>query len=171
MPTTFSVSIKDYDTQTGRVGFNVDTPDGLTYDALDSSTQSLALAVQQMIVGLVVSTSLTTVTRWQGSFNASSDKVAQRGNKWFVRYIDASEFLDAANTVPNPSYLGTFDFSIPTANLDLRDNNENFVYTLDGTGQLQVFTDFVTEAEAIVRSPNGGTIFIQTIEAVTSRGG
>lgn len=171
MTSTFSVSIRDYDTQIGRVGFNVDTPDGTTYDALYASCQLLADSIEPLILGLVTSTQLTTVDRRQGSFNASGDKTAQRGNKWFVRYIDGQEFLDGENTVPNPSYLGTFDFSIPTADLSFRNNNENYVFTLADGGTDPLFDTFVANAEAVVKSPNGGDIFIQTIEAVTSRGG
>lgn len=172
MPSNQTISINDYDGQTGVVGWNL-VPLDIT-NLVDQTTAINAFIAQIELatLGVVVSKRTNIQTQLASNSLASSDENAQRGNKWRISYYDDLEFLDSpTDSVPNPGYLKPFDMEIPTADLSQRVGNSNVVFTLDG-GTVGGFpSGFVTAMQATVRSPYGGNIVVTLIEAVTRSGG
>lgn len=175
MPSNFTMSINDYDAQTGIVGFQVAEVTDLNFVGIATQLGEWRASVLPLIRGLVVQSQLSIVSRFSAADVPATDDQAQRGNKWRVSYRDTTPFLDApANTVVNYGYLKQFDFEIPTANLTLRENNSDVIYTSGGGGvgaSAAVINAFVTETNQIVRSPYGGDGAVILIEAVTRSGG
>jgi hypothetical protein len=90
-----------------------------------------------------------------------ADELAQRETKWLVIYQDTTQFLDAANTITNPSYLKIFTSEIPTADIT---GNKIPAGTEDEVDLTEPVTAaFVTEFEANVRSPYNHSASAPTI--------
>lgn len=49
------------------------------------------------------------------SFESATDGAGNREAKWLVRMRDTTQFLGAANTMPNPGWGSIFTFTIPGA--------------------------------------------------------
>lgn len=174
MPSNASWSINDYDAQTGIVGIQTQEVTAGNLVAVATAMGNFRTAMQELIRGVVVQSQLSIVSRFSASDVPSTDDLAQRGNKWRVQYRDNTQFLDAGETVVNYGYLKMFDVEIPTANLTLRENNSDVIYTLTnggiGAGAADI-NAFVAAFNALVRSPYGGAAQVIMIEAVTRAGG
>ena len=175
MPSNASISINDYDSQTGIVGFQVAEVTAATIVGIATAMGTFRLAMMPLIRGVVVQSQLSIVSRFGASDVPATDDQAQRGNKWRVSYRDNTQFLDApTNSVVNYGYLKQFDFEVPTANLTLRENNSDVIYTNSGGGvgaAASDINDFVAATNSLARSPYGGDAAVIRIEAVTRSGG
>lgn len=175
MPSNASISINDYDAQTGIVGFQTAEVTAGNFIGIATALGTFRTTMQELIRGVVVQSQVSIVSRFSASDVPSTDDLAQRGNKWRVSYRDNTPFLDApTNSVVNYGYLKQFDVEIPTANLTLRENNSDVIYTLAGGGVGAAEADieaFVTAFNNVVRSPYGGDAQVIMIEAVTRSGG
>lgn len=157
-----------------------------SYDLIDHSEETSGFTVQ---TGAVTAVSLpgllTEIGTFRGAVNgivlgnpfkeslkvfdtklgnaAPADQDAQRERKWLVRYEDNLPFFDdPVNAIPNEGYGKVFTFSIPTADISGRLlPNTDFADLADTE-----IAAFVTAAEAMLRSPYGGTINILSIQAV-----
>jgi hypothetical protein len=91
-----------------------------------------------------------------------TNEFAQRETKWLVKYHDSQPFFDPPDdAIPNEGYLKPFDFEIAAADLSLLDNNSDFLpFTVTQAGALK------SAAEAMLRSPYGGTITVDSIQQV-----
>lgn len=99
-----------------------------------------------------------------------TDENSNRANKWLVTYEDITQWLNPpTNDIPNPNYLKVFNFEIPMADLSLRVNNSDVVFTRAGIGTINppVFDDLVTRLELLVKSPSGGSIRVHQIRLET----
>lgn len=175
MPSNASLSINDYDAQTGIVGFQVAEVTAANLVGIATAMGTFRTTLTALIRGVVVQSQLSIISRFSASDVPATDDQAQRGNKWRVSYRDNTPFLDdPANTVVNYGYLKQFDFEIPTANLTLRENNSDVIYTLANGGigaSAAAINAFVAAANGLVRSPYGGDCQVINIEAVTRSGG
>lgn len=175
MPSNLSISINDYDAQTGIVGFQCAEVSDTNFVGIATAFGEFRAAMMPLIRGVAIQSQMTIVSRFAAADQPATDDQAQRGNKWRVVYRDNSQWADApTNSVPNYGYLKTFDVEIPTANLTLRENNSDVIYTQSGGGvgaadaQIEAF---VAEFNSLVRSPYGGDAQVLRIEAVTRTGG
>jgi len=175
MPSNYSISINDYDGQTGIVGVQMAELTVGNFVGILTALGTLRTAMAPLIRGLMVQSQVSIINRLAASTDKASDDQAQRGNKWRVSYRDNTPFLDApTNSVVNYGYLKPFDVEIPTANLTLRENNSDVIYTLASGGVGAAATDIEDFADAfnnVVRSPYGGDAEVLLIEAVTRSGG
>lgn len=175
MPSNASWSINDYDGQTGIVGVQTTEITDLNFVAVATQMGTFRTTLTELIRGIFVQAQLSIISRFAASTDKATDDLAQRGNKWRVQYRDNTQFLDApTNSVVNYGYLKPFDFEVPTADLTLRENNSDIIYTLAGGGVGAASADieaFVAAANALVRSPYGGAAQVLMIEAVTRSGG
>lgn len=169
MPDQASITIVDYDGQDGIVGLNCQVLTAANFDAQNTALVDLRTAIGDIIDGLVASSRITHLQTLLSSAARATDPNAQRGNKWMVHAHDATLNLGAG--VPNPYYLKPFHYEIPTADLELRVDNKNEVWVEGGANNVADFDDFVTAFEAFAKSPVGGSLQIDSIEAVTSSGG
>ena len=108
---------------------------------------------------------LSDITR--GTNNPSTDPEAQREEKWYITFEDVTEWLDdPVNTIPNPGFRKIYGTEIPMADLSLRDNNSEVVYTQAGGGVDPLFDTFVTAFNNAARSVNGGNVVVVKIHSV-----
>ena len=171
MPTFGSISLNDYDGQTGVVGFRLEEATGANFVALATAMGDIRAGVEGITIGTTVKSEMSIIARFAASDVRATDPTAQRGNKWRVVYTDDQPFLDPGpNTIPNPGYRGSFDVEIPTADLTLRVNNSDIVYS-NGVGVDPAFEAFVLPFITNCRSPYSGTVAVNYIEAVTRSGG
>lgn len=175
MPTNLSISVNDYDAQTGIVGFQCAEVTDTNIVGIGTAFNTFRTTMMELLRGIAIQSQMTILSKYEASDVPASDDQAQRGNKWRVVYRDNTEFLDApTNSVVNYGYRKTFDLELPTANLTLRENNSDVIYTLAGGGVGAGAGDinaFVTAFNNLVRSPYGGDAQVIRIEAVTRTGG
>lgn len=171
MPSTGSLTLNDYDGQPGIIGYNTAevTAANLAGIALDMG--SFRTAVEAVTLGVSIKSELSIISRFNASNSKSADVLAQRGNKWMVSYLDATEFLDGGNTIPNPGYRKSFTLDIPTADLSYRTQGQDIVWALGGANNHVDFDNLVSKTETLIRSPYSGLVEVQQIEAVTRAGG
>lgn len=175
MPNNYSVSINDYDTQTGIMGFAFTELTAGNFTAVLAQLGAVRAALPPLIRGTIVSANVGIQNRLASGDTPSTDDQAQRGNKWRVVIRDTAQWANPpTNTVVNYGFGKTFDVEIPTANLTLRENNSDIIYTEAGGGVGAAAADiqtFVDAVEACWLSPYGGTGTVVKIEAVTRNGG
>lgn len=123
---------------------------------------NIRVAIEGITLGTVSNEQLMVFSTPLGSTPPASVD-AQRERKWLVVYEDTTEFFDpGVNAIPNAGYRKKFTLEIPTA---------------DYTGRLLPGTDladqdnpeiqaFVSEFEALARSPYGGGVNVLSISAV-----
>lgn len=175
MPGNYSVSINDYDGQTGITGISFIELTAANFVTVLGQLGTFRSTLQALIRGVQVQAQVSIISRLAPGNTRADDDQAQRGNKWRVSYRDTTAFLDApTNTIVNYGYQKPFDYEIPTANLSLRENNSDVIYTEAGGGVGLAAADIEAHAaafEAVGRSPYGGECVVQFIEAVTRSGG
>lgn len=171
MPSTASLTLNDYDGQSGVVGWNTQEVTAANFVDVATGLGSMRDKIEEVTLGISIKSELSIISRFNGSNAQATSELAQRGNKWRIAYTDDTEFLDApTNTIPNPGYRKSFDLELPTADLSLREANSDFVYS-GGTGVSLAFETLATAVEAEVRSPYSGEVVVQFIKAVTRSGG
>lgn len=167
MPDRAVISVRDFDREIGTFSINTDVITSANFNDLTSDVNALRLALQAMILGEVLQTQITKVSKHSAA--ETTDPQAQRETKWQVLFRDTAAYLDPpGNTVPNPGYLREFVAEIPCANLDLlpaagSGQVEGLRY-LDLTGTEAAA--FVTAFEAVARSPTGGAVEVIAIRQV-----
>jgi len=111
---------------------------------------TLGTATAGITLGVVNKTT-TTLADTPGNPGPSSNPLAQREQKWFVRYHDAVNYKK-------------FDVSIGTADTSLLTNNSEFLDLSDG-GPIEAFVDAF---EAVVKSPYDDThaVVVDSIQYV-----
>lgn len=171
MASTGSITLKDYDGNTGVVGFHTAEITAANFAGMTSAIEDLEDAVEAVTTGLVIQNELSSIRRKANSKAKSGDATSQRGNKWLVTYMDNT--AEIAVGTPNAGYLKIFDVEIPTADLSMRIDNENDVYDagLDPESEIPEFITLADELNSIMRSPYGGVALVLKIEAVTRSGG
>lgn len=164
-----SYIINDYDGQSGSFAINVAILTAANFAAQDTLQETLYSSLDAIIDGIGVSYGTSHRTQVASSQAKAGDPEAQRGNKWQVHCHDGTALLGAG--VDNPYFNRPFTYEIPTANLELRQDNNNVVWTNGGANNVEEFDDFVAAFEAYAKSPVGGVLVVDYIEAVTASGG
>ena len=168
MATNVAFTIIDYDGE--KSVWSVDMVDiandgsnfpNILQAALDLFTDWKAILRCDDYVKLAISTVL------RQSNLPATDPSADRENKWHVSYEDATQFLDdPLNLVPNPGYRKLFSSEIPTADLSIREDHSETIYTTAGGGLSPAVTDAVNEFNSSVRSPYGGNALVVKVVSV-----
>lgn len=161
MVANVGISILDSSNETGQFQVNTVNITAANLVAVQTGIADMMTALEPLIRGSEKQRSFPIVVRF--AVPPPADVEAQREDKWDITYLDITPFLDApANTVANPGYGKPFHVTIPTASR---------------TGNMQVGTDivditegdwpaFVTNFEAIARSPYGGQVNIVEVKFV-----
>lgn len=120
------------------------------FAATDTAITAFVAAIDGLILGVVNRRTTEAFTSTATNPGPSSDPLAQRENKWLVRYHDA------VNGQP-------FQVSLPTADLSLHMANSEFVDLTAGVGLA-----FKTASEAVMVSPNDSahSIVIDSLQFV-----
>lgn len=169
MPDQSSVTINDYDGQSGTFGMNSAILTAANFDAQMTALETVVNSLGAILDGVNVSYGVSHRVQLASSTVRSGDPNAQRGNKWQVHAYDNTANLAAG--VPNPYFQKPFTYEIPTARLDLRVSNSNTVWTSGGTANVADFDPFVTAFEAFAKSPVGGALQVSFIDTITASGG
>lgn len=169
MPDQSSITIADFDGQTGSMTINSAIVTAANFTAQMAALVTLADTLPAIIDGIRVSYGFSHRIQLASPNAKASDPNAQRGNKWLVHAHDSTLNLGAG--VPNPYYQRSFVYEIPTADLELRVDGINQVWVPDGANNVAAFTPFVEAFEPYALSPVGGALVVDLIEAVTSSGG
>lgn len=160
MPASVGISILDASNEVGQFSVNTVNITPANLAAVQTGIADMMTALEPLIRGSEKQRSFPVVVRFAPPI--PSDVEAQREDKWDITYLDVSQFLDAGNTVPNPGYGRPYHVTIPTASRT--DNMQSGTDIVDITqGD---WPAFVTNFEAIAKSPTGGNVNIQTVKFV-----
>jgi hypothetical protein len=160
MPAQVNISILDASNEVGSFSVNTVNITPANLAAVQTGIADVMTALVPLIRGAEKQRSFPVIVRFAPPIPA--DVEAQREDKWDVTYIDVSPFLDAGNTVANPGYGKPFHVTIPTASRT--DNMQSGTDIVDIT--IGDWPAFVTNFEAIAKSPTGGSVNIQTVKFV-----
>jgi hypothetical protein len=159
----YKLSIRDNSAEISRTSIHLGDITAVSLPGTLTAVGNYRTAVGNITLGYFASESLivneTTLTGTK-----PSDPLAQRGVKWTVGYIDTMQWLPApapANTIANPGYQKIFTYQIPTADLSLLADGQEDLDLTAGPGLA-----FKTNADALGRSPYGGTISVQYVRYV-----
>lgn len=169
MPDQSSVTINDYDGQSGVFAMNSAILTAANFDAQMTALEAVVDSLDAITDGVNVSYGTSHRVQVASSTAKAGDPNAQRGNKWQVHAYDNTANLGAG--VPNPYFQKPFSYEIPTARLDLRVDNNNTVWVSGGSTNVAAFDPFVTAFEAYAKSPVGGALQVSFIDTVTVSGG
>lgn len=169
MPDQSSMSYNDFDGQTGIFGVNSAILTAANFAAQMAALTALFDAVAGVVNGVGISYGVSHRVNVASSTSRSGDGDSQRGNKWQIHAYDNTVNLAAG--VPNPYYQKPFTYEIPTADLNMRINNSNVIWTVGGADNPAQFDDLVAAFEAFALSPVGGALQVSFIESVTVSGG
>lgn len=162
MATLGSIVVGDYDREKSVISVNLADIGfvGATYLTETQNLDEIKDAIAAVILGEIRSANLTKT--FPESQAEVTNKNAQRERKWLVQYYDNKQFLDGANTIPNPSFLKNFTFEIPTADASLVvAPDADFMDITSGVGATLKST-----LESNYRSPAGGTITVTKVQLV-----
>lgn len=160
MPAPVGISILDASNEVGQFTINTVNITPANLAAVQTGIADMMTALEPLIRGSEKQRSFPVVVRFAPPIPA--DVEAQREDKWDITYLDVSQFLDAGNTVANPGYGRPFHVTIPTASRT--DNMQSGTDIVDITqGD---WPAFVTNFEAIAKSPTGGNVNIQQVRFV-----
>jgi hypothetical protein len=162
---SYSVTIVDFDGQKGIFAINTVPLTSANFAAQKALLDALRAEISPLIDGDIQAEHINIPTLFLPSNAKSADPEAQRGNKWRIDTYDNTAELAAG--VPNPSYFKPFQYELPTANLELRVNSSNVIWTVGGTANDADADEFVADFEAVAKSPNGGALQVTQIVAVT----
>ena len=133
------------------------------FTAKRAAISALEAAAQAVIIGVL---SKTSISENFSNYPGTAPSTAQRGLKWLITYKDITQFLDVANTINNVGFGNTYTKEIPTANLGLVTNVDEYVDITDAP-----WDDFVAAFEAVENSPTGGNeVQILSIQLVNRSG-
>lgn len=167
MSQTYGFNVLDYDREQSDWGFNVPVilEDGTNLDDVLTAARDVFDKAKEICLFTDYKTRHLNITT-RGDQSASTNPLCQRENKWLVTYEDITEFLDAGNTIPNPGYRKLFSLEVPCADLSIREDNSEVIYTEAGGGVNADVANFVTSLEAAARSPYTGAINVLQIHSV-----
>lgn len=141
------VRFHDYDGEPSSVSFPAVDLTAANFDAQVAALAALRTALEGVCVDLqtghLIGNDYTVVT---GSAARASSPLAQRENKWLVRYHDSSD---------------SYTLSIPCADLTTLDPNNRGFMDLDGTEGAA----FVSAFEAYVNQ-GGGSVTVDSVQFV-----
>lgn len=169
MPDTSIFTIVDYDGQQGSMVLNIPVITAVNLAGILGEIDDIRLGLPEIILGKVLSTGFSSRIQYNASTERAEDPAAQRGNKWLFHTQDVTVNLGAG--VPNPYFAKPFTYEIPTAKLSLRLDNNNVVYVREGVANIPEFDTFVPLFETHAKSPVGGTLQVERVEAATTSGG
>jgi hypothetical protein len=150
-PSSYSLSVRDYDKELARTRVAVVPLDATNYTAWNTLLDNLQTGIAGIIIGEPAS-EVRTASQNTLSAALPTDQFAQRETKWIVRSED--------NTTHE-----IFRNEIPCANLSLLSGNDEFI-TVFPAGPLQ---DFQTFWEAAVMSPDGNDVTLISLQAAGKR--
>ncbi len=154
-----TLSVRDWDGDIGTTGLATGAVTAVSLPGLLTQIGAYRTAVDGLIIGEMAKEQLSAFQTILSQDKASVPE-AQRNVKWTVKYHDAQQFFDPpVNAIPNAGYLKPFELELPTADLSLLADN---ITTLDLT--VNPGLAYKTAAEAMGRSPYGGTIIVDSIE-------
>lgn len=165
MPRFRTLSLNDFDGSNGSMTVNVDN----TIDPVLATARwnLFKLAIEFATRGLVVRESDTFATQLAPASQPSADPLAQRQDKWILTYTDVTAWLNSpTNTIANPNLNKIFTLEIPTADLSLRVNNSEIIYTESMLNVPAAIGAVVNTFEALAKSPTGGDVNILRIHSV-----
>lgn len=132
--TTGSITIEDYNNEKSVMTFSLQDVDALAsnFGSITQDADEVKDAILPLTLGAV--RQVTVSAQYPESAAAVTDKQAAREAKWLVTYKDTTQYLGAANTVPNPGFGKLFSFEIPCANRSLLTDNKDELDLDDGPG-------------------------------------
>lgn len=160
MPQTYTLTIVDYNGETSRTGINIGVVTAATLPSRLSQAADLRAAIADLIIGNQRSDTMTAF-KTNISNNLPTNPVAQVESKWLVTYADDTEFFDLAESIPNEGFGKTFQVEIATANLNLLEDNSEYL----DLGSPEAVA-FISAFENMARSPYGGQPVVMSIQAV-----
>lgn len=161
MPGYGQFSIRDYNEEMSSTKFYTGNVTAGSLPGLLTDFGQFRDAIDGIILGVIAKESLAVFqTNLSNAVPASVQ--AQREAKWLVTYEDILPFFDdPVNAIPNEGYRKVFTFEIATPDLTLLVANTDRMNIAAGAG-----ATFVTEFEAIARSPYGGTVNVLYVQHV-----
>lgn len=159
----------DYDGDSTNLGFAIDEVTSANIVQLSTDFGTLRTAIEAVCLGESIRSTMSIESQFASDKTKATDANAKRGNKWLVSLEDTQQFLDPpTNSIPNPNYRETFQFTIGCANLSLRTQNSDIVYSSANPADYPAqFQTLATAIETIARSKFGTTGEVVEIRAVT----
>lgn len=164
MPDMAVIGMRDYSREIGHSNINIVDITAGNLAAQQALLTTLGTEVLDVTRGILAEVEIQAIT--PGTSILPTLEEAQIEKTWLILYVDTQAFLDPGpDTVPNPGWGKTFQAHLPTA-----------VYT-DHLLPASDFADlaetdiaaFVAAFEALVVSPYGGTIEVQSIQVGAAR--
>ncbi len=149
MPTSMNITIEDQSKERSSTSITLPEITVTNFTGVTQDLDEIRDAIATVILGEI---RVVGFTRTYNDDTVSSDPVtdkdAQRESKWLVTYQDVKRWMDLLMTIPNPAYLKTYTFEIPTANRALLLSGTDYMDISQGVGLA-----FVQALEANVKSP------------------
>lgn len=157
----YTLTVMDYDKEKSPLKVHTGEVTAVSLPGLLTQIGAFRTAVDGLSIGTMQKENLQVFSTIL-SQTPPTNEFAQRETKWLVKYHDSQPFFDPPDdAIPNEGYLKPFDFEIAAADLSLLDNNSDFLpFTVTQAGALK------SAAEAMLRSPYGGTITVDSIQQV-----
>lgn len=145
-----TIAMKDYDNETGTVGFPIADMTAANSDGLYADGLTLQNALDAVVLGALTLKTFTAKASILGVDKASSENAAREA-KALVRYYDDTTFEKAT-------------LEIPCVDLTLQHPTVPGVFYQKGvSGHEAVWGTFVTAFEALVSGPGGNAAVVQEI--------
>lgn len=157
-----AITIQDYNGEKSTVNVNLQDLDaaGANHGSIAQDLDEIKDGILGVILGQVRETGLT--YKYPESSAAVTDQNAVREMKWLVTFRDTTQFLGAANTVPNPGFNKLFSFEIATPDRSLLPANEDEADLTDAA-----WVTFIAAVEPNIRSPFNRTAVAPTNDIVS----
>lgn len=160
-----TISLKDFDKESGNFGFGVIGITPITLIGVAAGMDAIRTSLIDITNGVISGQMISLNDQYQSSATGSAIPESNRESKWLVTYEDIQPDLGIGT--PNPGYRKVFNFEVPTARLELRQNNSSVVWVKGGAANVAVFNPFVVAINALLRSPYGGQGDVLQIEDVS----
>lgn len=164
MATKGTLTYIDYSRETSTTTLNLEdiAITGLNFESVFQNFDEIKDAIDPLTLLSILQVGLNKV--FPEVATVPTSKEAQREKKWIVQCRDTTQFLDVANSIPNPGYLKVWTWEIPGADLSLLADNSDKLVLSSGPG-----ATFKAAIEANLRSPwnhSAGTGVTPTIEVL-----
>lgn len=146
-----TVQFLDYDSEVSSFQVGVAALTSANFTAQETAMDALRDAAAAITLGNTSQTVYANVDKL--SITPASDQTAQRELKWLVSYHDTTS-------------LNRFSCELPTADPDQLDPNDRAHAEIGDGGLVDAF---VAAFEAVVKSPDGGSVVVDEITLVGRR--
>jgi len=164
MPDLAVIGMRDFSREVGRSGINIVDITAANLAAQQALLTTLGAEVIDITRGVLAEVNIQVIT--PGTSILPVLEEAQIEKTWLILFSDTQQFLDPGpDTVPNPGFGKVFQVNWPTAiYTDHLLPNSDFADLAEAD-----IAAFVTAFEALVVSPYGGSIEVQSIQVGGAR--